>query len=239
MAHRRDLDWAGSYNVRDLGGLPTLDRRTTRYGRVIRSESPHFFAPAAWVDAAASGVRTTVDLRSSWEVEAGPYDPPLPIRRVPAPLEEGLLDDPDFREMGEDGRLGTALYFTPYLERWPDRAAAALREIGGAPPGGVVFHCERGRDRTGLIALLLLSLVGVPDDVIVADHLATDDRLRERGVALGHVPLDGEAGLYARHRTDAEAVLVALLEDLDVEDLLRTAGATDEEVTALRRRLTD
>ena len=95
------------------------------------------------------------------------------------------------------------------------------------------------RRRTGLIALLLLSLVGVPDDVIVADHLATDERLRERGVALGHVPLDGEAELYARHRTDAETVLIALLENLDVEDLLRTTGATAQEVTALRRRLTD
>lgn len=239
MARRRDLDWPGSYNVRDLGGLPTLAGGTTRSGRVIRSESSHFFDPAAWVDVAASGVRTTVDLRSSWEVQAGPYEPPLPIRRVPAPLEDGLLDDPGFREMGEDGRLGTALYFAPYLERWPDRAAAALREIGDAPPGGVLFHCERGRDRTGLIALLLLSLVGVPDDVIVADHLATDERLRERGVALGHVPLDGEAELYARHRTDAEAVLIALLENLDVEDLLRTTGATAQEVTALRRRLTD
>lgn len=239
MPHRRDLDWPGSYNVRDLGGLPTLAGGMTQLGRVIRSESPAFFEPTAWARVASYGVRTTVDLRSSWEVEAGPYGPPHPISRVPAPLEEGLLDDPGFRAMGEDGRLGTALYFAPYLERWPARAAAALQTIGSAPPGGVVVHCERGRDRTGLIALLLLALAGVPDDVIVADHVATDQRLRERGVALGHVPLDGEADLYRRYGTDPETVLLTLLDRLDVEDLLRTTGATPTEVAQVRSRLTD
>jgi hypothetical protein len=237
MGDRRSLAWPGSYNVRDLGGLPTASGRTTRFGAVIRSESPGFFEPAAWPLVEAHGVRTCVDLRSSWEVEAGPYAPPPPVQRVAAPLEEGLLDDPEFLAMGEDGRLGTALYFRPYLDRWPDRAAAALRAIGAAPPGGVVFHCERGRDRTGLIAILLLRLAGVPDEVIIADHISTDERLREHGLALGHVPLDGEDDLYRGHGTDAEATLTALLADLDVEDLLRTAGADPDETSALRARL--
>lgn len=239
MGDRRDLAWAGSYNVRDLGGLPTTDGRTTRFGVVIRSESPAFFEPTAWAEVEAAGVRTCIDLRSSWEVDAGPYEPPPPIERVAAPLEEGLLDDPGFRAMGEDGRLGTALYFAPYLERWPDRAAAVLRMIGAASPGGVLFHCERGRDRTGLVAILLLHLARVPDEVIVADHVATDDRLRAHGIALGHVPLDGEDELYACHGTDAEETLTMLLDGLDVVDLLRTNGATDDEVAALRLRIVD
>lgn len=238
MGDRRNLAWPGSYNVRDLGGLPTQVGGTTRFRAVIRSESPGFFDADAWPPMEAYGVRTCVDLRSSWEVEAGPYAPPVAIRRVAAPLEEGLLDDPEFRAMGEDGRLGTALYFAPYVERWPERLAAVLRAIGGAPPGGVLFHCERGRDRTGLVALCLLRLAGVPDDVIVADHLATDARLRERGVALGHVPMDGEDALYLHHETDAETALLALLDGLDVEDLLRSNGTATEEVEQLRCRLT-
>lgn len=240
VADERILSWDGSYNVRDLGGLPTHDGGTTRFGAVIRSESPAYLRPRGWEQLTRAGVRTTVDLRSSWEVEAGSYDAALPVvvERCWCPLEEGLLDDPEFASWAADGLLATALPFAPYLARWPDRVATALRAVGDAGPGGALVHCERGRDRTGLIALLLLSLADVPHEVIVADHLLTDQHLVETGVALGHVPLDGEAEVYAARDTDAETVLLALLAEVDVTDLLRTAGATADEVTALRARLT-
>ncbi len=73
--------------------------------------------------------------------------------------------------------------------------------------------------------------------MIIADHIGTDDRLQEHGLALGHVPLDGEDDLYSRRGTDAETTLVTLLDTLDVDDLLRTAGAAPDEVEQLRARL--
>lgn len=77
----------------------------------------------------------------------------------------------------------------------------------------------------------------MPAEIIIADHLRTDDRLRAHGLALGHVGLDREADLYAERGTTAEATVAALLNDLDATDYLRSAGLTKDELTALRDRL--
>lgn len=238
MSGDRELVLAGMYNVRDLGGLPARSRGITRRGVFVRSESPHLLDRFGWAALADHGVRTVVDLRSSWEIEEAPYAPMAEeIAATLAPLEEGLLDHPGFRSLAESGELGCALYFQPFLDRWPDRIAATFRVLADAGPGGVLYHCQRGRDRTGLVTLLLLALAEVPVDVIVADHLRTDELLVERGIALGHVPLDGEAELYAARDTTAEDTLLALLADLDAATYLRDAGLTMDEVEALRARL--
>jgi hypothetical protein len=234
----RDLDWAGMYNVRDLGGLPTRTGGRTRSGALVRSEGLDRLAPKGWSALHRHGVRTCVDLRSGFETSERPYRPGVDgIDVVWAPLEEGLLDDPVFRDWAETGVLSCALYFAPYVERWPDRMATAVRRIATARPGGVLYHCQRGRDRTGLVTLLLLSLADVPAEVIVADHLRTDERLLAHGLALGHVGLDGEADLYAERGTTAEATVAALLDDLDAADYLRSAGLTGDELTVLQDRL--
>lgn len=87
------------------------------------------------------------------------------------------------------------------------------------------------------MALPLLSLAGVPHEVIVADHLLTDAHLVETGIALGHVSLDGEAATYERFGTDPETVLFSLLDQVDVTDLLRSSGATPDEIDRLQARL--
>ena len=238
MDDERDLAWAGMYNVRDLGGLPTAQGGTTRFGAIVRSEGLDRLQPAGWAALGAHGVRTCIDLRSGFEVKERPYQAGVPgIVVVSAPWEEGLLDDPEFRDWAESGVLGTALYFAPFLERWPARTADMVRAVATAGTGGVLYHCQRGRDRTGLLTMLLLSLVGVPDELIVADHLRTDDRLVAQGIGLGHVSLDGEAELFAARGTTAEATLHALLSGLNVATYLLEAGLTARELDGIRTRL--
>jgi protein-tyrosine phosphatase len=92
--------------------------------------------------------------------------------------------------------------------------AAVVAAIAHARPGGVVVHCVGGRDRTGLVSLLLLALVGVAPEHIVADYALTPDAW------------DG-----------AGEVILALLAELDAEAYLRTAGLTQSDTEALRERL--
>ena len=74
---------------------------------------------------------------------------------------------------------GTPLYYREALERWPERHVAAIKTVAQARPGGVLFHCIRGHDRTGIIALLLLALVGVRPEDIATDYELSPDPFRE------------------------------------------------------------
>lgn len=235
----RHLDWEGLANARDLGGLPTRTGGRTRRGAFVRSENLDRLSGTGWHALAAHGISTCVDLRSEFEVDARPYTPPIPgVARIASPWEEGLLEDPEFLGWAQTGVLGSALYYAPFLARWPERTARVVTDVAAAP-GGVLFHCGRGRDRTGLLSVLLLSLADVPDEVIVADLLASDARLAVAGVDLTPDEVAAEAALYAARGTTAEATLSALLADLDADAMLRSAGVGAADLDALRQRLVE
>jgi protein-tyrosine phosphatase len=123
----------------------------------------------------ASGVTTVIDLRTVDE-----------LRRAPSPfatagglryLHLPLIDDQNMRNIGDSGDM-----LDRYLTIVDHRPAAfrdVLEAIAGAG-GGVLFHCFAGKDRTGLIAAMLLSLAGVDRDRIAEDYGATDVQLAEQ-----------------------------------------------------------
>jgi protein tyrosine/serine phosphatase len=239
MATERHLDWDGCWNARDLGGLRTVAGPPVGRGALVRSESPHRLTAEGWAAARAFGIRTLVDLRDLDEVTAEPPSPPPGITTVRVPIEQGLRDDPEFRSWAASGRLAGPHFYARFVERWPDRCARAVAAVADAPPGGVLVHCARGRDRTGLVVLLVLALVGVAPDDIVADFVLSDDRVRSaRARALGWD--DDTALLEAVLRQEGITVrdgLLGLLRSVDVGAALRAGGLTDGQVGRLRRRL--
>ncbi|WP_327584261.1 tyrosine-protein phosphatase [Nonomuraea sp. NBC_00507] len=223
----RDLAWDGCHNVRDLGGLPAAGERRTRWGAVVRSDTPDRLTEAGWAAAAAHGVRTIVDLRTPGEHRAagqGHRPPWMTVIDVP-------LHEPG--EPHEHG--GTPLYLRAFLERHPDRCARVLREVAQAPPGGVLVHCVAGRDRTGLIALVLLTLAGVGAPDILADYERSTARLRPLYAALGQPDDDLRVQAYlARTGTTAREAVLAALDGLHGLDAYVSAA----DLAALRERLT-
>ncbi|MEV0614000.1 tyrosine-protein phosphatase [Nonomuraea sp. NPDC050404] len=229
----RELSWDGCGNVRDLGGLPVAGGRRTRWGAVVRSDTPDRLTERGWAAAAAHGVRTILDLRDPGELRFEPGLRPRGMTFVSVPLDR--RDDPDRSRYG-----GTPLYLRPFMDRWPSRCAAALRAIARAPSGGVLVHCAAGRDRTGLVTILLLALAGVEHGHILADYELSTPRLTALYARLGE-PDDGlrvASVLATAGVTTAEAI-TALLRDLDIEAYLTAAGLTPADLTALRARLTE
>ena len=152
---------------RDLGGLRTTDGRTIRPGALVRARSLDDLREDEWAALYELGVRTLIDLRNDDERAAAPAPPG--ISAVHRPLD--AADDREFwAEWASDWRFGTPVYYGPHLARFPERSLAVLTAIAFARPGGVLFHCMGGRDRTGMVTMLVLALVGVGPEDIAADY---------------------------------------------------------------------
>jgi protein-tyrosine phosphatase len=180
MTENRQLAWEGCNNVRDLGGLRARDGRLTRRGAMVRSDTPARLTAAGWSALYAYGIRTIVTLHTHGLVEDElDVIPPYADLAVVRIAIEDVTETEFVREWASTDFWATPLYYKDALRRWPERHAAAITAIAQAQPGGVLFHCIRGHDRTGIIALVLLALAGVTSEDILADYAMSLDPDRE------------------------------------------------------------
>ena len=220
----RILVWEGCTNVRDLGGLQTCDGRMTRPGEIVRSDTPARLTAAGWSALYDYGIRTIITLRTHGLVENElDIAPPYPdLVTVQVEIED--VTDQEFVQQWASTELWcTPLYYRDALRRWPQRHAASISAIAQARPGGVLFHCIRGHDRTGIIALLLLTLAGVTSEDIIADYELSLDPERDE--------------ILAREHSSVRGALLGALEGLNMDSYLRMGGASQEDLAAVRRRL--
>jgi hypothetical protein len=233
----RHLNWKGTYNARDLGGLATEDGGVTRPGAIVRSDSLQNLTAEGWEEVEAYGIRTVIDLRNESEIGADLARRPASIETVNIPLD--VTEDREFWDVwGSGPEFATPLYYGPHLERFPERSAEVIRTISAAPPGGVVFHCQGGRDRAGQIAMLVLAIAGVEPTAIAGDYALSDARLRPLYRSRGEEDEGPKIAEFLRARgTTARELIVALVTDFGIERNLRDAGLSEQNVGALRRRL--
>lgn len=245
----RTIAWDGCVNVRDLGGLPTEDGGRTRPGVVIRADNVGRLTSAGWQTVRDHQVVRIVDLR--WPEEIAD-DPPravdIEIVAVSV-LGESMHHDMDYlRELDahldgvDDAADHYAWSYVEFLERHRERFGRAVAAVADAE-GAVVIHCMGGKDRTGLVAALLLRLAGVGTADIAEDYAlsgpnlaatlqawldqAPTEQIRRRREKLGQTP----AG--AMHR------VMATIEQRygSVAAYLDAAGVTTTQLDRLRMRL--
>lgn len=177
----RDLVWDGCVNVRDLGGF-TTPTGTTAFGVFVRADNVRNLTPAGWRAASEYGIRTVLDLRSDPECATDPpAHPAFAHRRLS--LFDHFDGDAAYRDdlFARVANLALAEKHRTLYREALDLDAARFGEAIGVlaeADGGVVFHCSGGKDRTGLLAALLLRLVGVPVEAVEADYVRSERRLR-------------------------------------------------------------
>ena len=231
---QRDLEWEGCYNVRDLGGLPTVDGGVTRFGALVRSDNPWKLTAEGLRAMRAHRVRTVVDLRHEVEIAERPSVEVADVVNVPV-LDFG---DEKFWERWS-GVHDTPRFYREALTYWADRFAAAVVAVGRARAGGVLVHCEVGRDRTGLVCALLLSVAGVPPEAIAADYALSAERLAPLYAEWLRAERDPKTRARLERENVSEAAAMAhVLDNLDVETYLLEAGAAPRDLDAIRARLT-
>ncbi|HWM09408.1 MAG TPA: tyrosine-protein phosphatase [Solirubrobacteraceae bacterium] len=188
---------------RDLGGIGTQDGRTIRRGALVRARSLDHLLPDDWAALHALGVRTLIDLRNDDERGEAPAPDDIAAQHLPIDVSDREFVD----EWASDWRFGTPVYYGPLLARFPQPSVAVLEAIAQAPPGGVLFHCMGGRDRTGMIAMLVLALVGAAPEDIATDYELSANAHPDSAAVL--------AGLE-RASTTARAELLRTMAALDL-----------------------
>lgn len=231
----------GAFNFRDLGGLPTLDGGATRPGVMFRSDALHHLVPGDVDRLTELGMRTIIDLRSAVELDRtgrGPLED-TDMQWLHAPLSHG--DAAAGRVLPPalaEGDLGR--HYVESLAERTETLAEVIAHLASPENLPAVFHCTAGKDRTGMVAALVLSLVGVSDDVIVHDYTLTDDRMvlvMERIRASGDFPEPVTPMLERVGRAEAASMETFLgavrATHGDAQGWARDAGLSDDTLASL------
>jgi protein-tyrosine phosphatase len=165
----------GVFNFRDLGGYETLSGGRVRWGRVYRSDELSELSDADLAYLERLGLASIYDLRSNMERASR-------IDRLPVTVEDRYQTLPVYADepvsevlpalLFQRHRLGDTLGngYPRMLETGAPVYGALLRKLADPAQLPAVFHCTAGKDRAGIASALLLSLLGVPDETIVADY---------------------------------------------------------------------
>lgn len=195
------VDLEGAYNVRDLGGLRTRDKRLTRNGLIYRGDSLDHITPAdAKTLFGEMDIGTIVDLRTKAETDL--VDLSFPVQRCRfSVLAEGRLGREPFPS---DDPAELAKVYLNNIEGGREAVKSTFEVIAANLQAGVptLFHCAAGRDRTGIMAALLLDLVGVTFGEIARDYVQSNRNARRVTQKLAENPL------YANHEAHMREIIL-------------------------------
>lgn len=221
-------------NLRDLGGYPAACGQETRWERLLRGDQPNGLTEQDFRWLLDRDMTTIIDLRKDRELERAtdPLSAAGGFAYFHRPLTGG--ESPPAR--GESEEEGIIRGYFEMLDGKTD-VTGILRVIANAP-GGVLFHCTAGKDRTGCIAALLLLLCGVDMADVVADYQVSETYIvpliRRVRAELPNAP----AYLGYSKSAYLEGCLRLLNEKYgSVSDYLLAAGLTETEQALLRRKL--
>jgi protein-tyrosine phosphatase len=247
VAERR-VTFAGITNLRDLGGYPTADGGTTSWGCVFRADALHKLTAADLDTFGILGVQTVYDLRG--EVERTEF--PGPVESVHVPIVGRPADAPVPERppdmTSEDGERMLRDMYVGILEHSATQVGVVLRGLADPDHVPAVFHCHGGKDRTGVVAAVLLLALGVDRDTVLDDYEATrryrqieDQQDSLANMLAAGVSPEAAASVLGTPRW-AMAAAVDAVDEVHggIEAyLLGPVGLTDADLAALRSRLVD
>lgn len=239
-------------NLRDLGGLPVRGG-TTRTGVLLRSDDVSVMPAAFARKMVDDGVRQVIDLRSPEEAlltGRGPLTlPGVNYHHLPLTASVSMPEDISRELMSASATPEhVGAWYADLVESQARQLAVGVTLVAMGH-GGTVFHCAAGKDRTGVFAAVVLSLLGASPETISADYAATAARLprlypRLRAILGQLIPealtvVDARQGaMMGAHAASMDAMQRILMErHSSVAEPVRRAGLSDSVVGLLHARL--
>lgn len=249
-------------NTRDLGGMPA-DGGVIKKGKLIRSGKLNKITPATVQFFKDYGVSTVVDLRIFTETENAPDILWEGLNYVHLPVlctaTTGITHDKTMRktmekesvrikeEFGSADNYMTAMYRAILFEKEPkERLARALRLIIENEQC-ILWHCSGGKDRAGIVAMLVESLLGVPEKVIIQDYIAsrrfqwTKFFWNRVGLVIAPINLSFKRILYGLMAAKKEYLWIPMKEiekqyGSVTEYCKKELGVTDEDIANIKNK---
>lgn len=222
-------NWANTFNARDLGYTQAMNGRYIKPLRFIRSDSPHTISDDVKDFLIKNDIITVIDLRNEKIANISPnafvadsrflcYNFPLSINAKTANSEKDIIEN--YLRMIEN-----------------DTAIANIFRTMANSTGGILFHCQEGKDRTGIISALLLLLVGVSDIDVYADYEISNIYLYEMiKTAKAILP---DYLLYVKHEYMEDTLKYLREKYKSIENYLQSKGISEMEIHKLKRKLLD
>lgn len=241
----REIALERTFNLRDLGGYASADGRTVRWRTLFRGAGLNRLDGGDARAVAELGLRTVVDLRTAGELERRggfPVDA-LPAHVVHLPMIRSIWDPADLRA-DEPPEAYLLRRYEEMLAQGGAAIAAVLALLGDPERLPLAFYCAAGKDRTGVLAAIVLGVLGVPDEEIVGDyHLSREpvERIvaRARSRPGRRSPMvDQPAALMAAPPEAMRALLVRLRERFgSAAGYAAAIGVGEETLAAIRDNL--
>ncbi|MDR1117274.1 MAG: tyrosine-protein phosphatase [Oscillospiraceae bacterium] len=179
MRNYARLPVKNAYNVRELGGYPCADGSATEYHRFLRADDLSQLDAADIYLLLKYGLSAVVDLRSASELAQNPdpFSKIAEVNYINIPL---MADDVADVTRVMVQRPSTYLR-EAYIEMLIGSTGAVKRifDFIAEQSGCVLFHCAAGKDRTGVLAMLLLGLSEVGKGDIIANYEVTGTYISE------------------------------------------------------------
>lgn len=241
------LQIKGTYNVRDLGGYITEDGKTTKVGMLIRSGNLDKLPQASQQQVIDYGVRTIIDLRNEWEQRHYPnvFTVASQITYHNLPLLGDALTNNEAWQAVKDDYVERHELYIKYLEWHKSQIATIITTIVNAD-SATMFHCHAGKDRTGIITALLLSIVGICDTAIAQDYSLSSSEIahliaewREYNLKNGHDMAQFERDVVSKPQTIMS--MMAYIKETygTTAAYLQSCGVLDSTLTKLHQKFVE
>lgn len=244
--HQRWIELEGADNTRDLGGLPVADGGRTRFHRLLRAGTlQDLTADDVRYLTEDLGIRTVVDLRLPDEAEReGSALSGIPaVRYLCLPLSSAGNIRSDI--VADGAEIDIVAHYVALLEGSAANIVTAVRAFAD-DLSLAIFHCAAGKDRTGVLAAVVLDAVGVSREAIIADYALTGQRMKQISARLLRLATYQDMQALSRGikgaGTAEEESMAAFLDELhgrygSAAGYLTAHGVSSRELAALRAAL--
>lgn len=236
----RHIQVEGGFNIRDLGGYRTADGHVTKPNRLLRAGNLHELTPAGQDMLLQFGLKTIIDLRHESELRREPdvFEGSKNVQYLHLPYARDTFD-------AAPHHVSLSELYVESLTIVQDNIRDIIGAIADAQPC-ILYHCAIGKDRTGMISGLLLSLVGVPAEVVAEDYQETARHITHLVEKWRQwtIDRDGNMEKFERDIAADSAIMLATLEAVEreyggAEGYLRGCGVTDVQMSRIRSLLLD